>query len=140
VRRRTALLLAALASAISLCLATPALARSRVGVNLGIHLTAPPPLAVVPGFPVYYAPTLLYNYFMYGNVYYVFLNNRWYYAPTFNGPWVRIAVAQIPPPILAVPVEYYRAPPEHWRRPGPPPWAEEGRGYAHWHEREERHR
>jgi hypothetical protein len=109
-------------------------------VTVGINLAAPPALAVVPGFPVYYAPTLPYNYFMYGNVYYLFLNNQWYYAPTYNGPWVRIAVAQIPPPILAVPVEYYRVPPEHWRRPGPPPWAEEGRGNGRWHEREERHR
>jgi hypothetical protein len=109
-------------------------------VPLGINLPAPPALAVVPGFPVYYAPTLPYNYFMYANVYYVFLNNQWYYAPTYNGPWVRIAVAQVPPPILAVPVEYYRAPPAHWTRPGPPPWAEGGRGYGHWHEREERHR
>jgi YXWGXW repeat-containing protein len=140
VRRQTALLLAAMISAISLCLAMPALARPRPGIDLGIHITAPPSLAVVPGLPVYYAPTLPYNYFFDSTTYYVFLRNHWYAAPTYNGPWVKIAVAQVPPPILAVPVEYYRAPPAHWTRPGPPPWAEGGRGYGHWHEREERHR
>ena len=110
------------------------------GVNLGLNLPAPPQMAPVPGFPVYSAPALPYNYFMYGNVYYLFLNDQWYYAPTYNGPWTMITVAQVPPPILAVPVEYYRSPPGHWRRPGPPPWAEEGRGHARWHDREERHR
>jgi hypothetical protein len=43
VRRQTALLLAAMIYAISLCLTTPALARPSPGVNLGIHLAAPPP-------------------------------------------------------------------------------------------------
>jgi hypothetical protein len=29
-----------------------------------------------------------------------------------------------PKPILAVPVPYYKKPPSHWKKHGPPPWAE----------------
>jgi hypothetical protein len=32
-------------------------------------------------------------------------------------------VERVPRPILAVPVEYYNAPPADWKKHGPPPWA-----------------
>jgi hypothetical protein len=32
-------------------------------------------------------------------------------------------VEHVPQPILAVPVTYYKAPPGHWKKGGPPPWA-----------------
>jgi hypothetical protein len=137
--RYTLRLLASIASVTSLWLAAPATAHTTIGVNLGITLGAPPPLVTVPGLPVYYAPMLPYNYFVYGNVYYLFRHRHWYYAPSYNGPWAMIAVAQVPPPILAVPVEYYRSPPGHWKRPGPPPWAGQGRGHGHGPHKEERH-
>lgn len=95
---------------------------AHTAVHFGIQIGAPPQLAVVPGTPVYYAPPLLYNYFLYGERYYLFHNGAWFFAPTYNGPWTVTAVHYVPRPILRVPVAYYPAPP-HWRRHGPPPWA-----------------
>ncbi len=101
----------------------------QLGINLG---PTPPPLAVVPapavavpGPPVYYAPGVAYNYFVYRNVYYLFRDGRWFRARHYGGPWVAIAIAHVPRPILAVPVDFYRERPARWARHGPPPWAHE---------------
>src|SRR5574341_1872058 len=116
--RRAMVLAGILAAA---CLpAAPAAART--DVHIGINLGAPPQLVVVPGTPVYYAPALPHNYFFYGGQFYVFHNGGWFFGPTFNGPWGFIDVRYVPRPILAVPVQYYRAPPRHWKKHGPPPW------------------
>ncbi len=116
-----------------------------LGINLG---PTPPPLVVVPGPvvaapgpPVYYAPDLPYNYFVYENLYYLYHDARWFRARYYNGPWRAIAIADVPRPVLAVPVEHYRNRPERWAHHGPPPWAHErererqgehdrGRGHA----------
>ncbi len=104
-------------------------------VHLGINLgPTPPPLVVVPGPvvagppgppppPVYTAPGLPYNYFVYQKGYYLYHEGRWFRARRHNGPWTAIAIAQVPRPILAVPVEHYKVRPQHWERHGPPPWA-----------------
>jgi len=120
-----------------------------LGINIG---QAPPPLVVVPAPvvvappgppappppPVYTAPGLPYNYFVYQNVYYLYHEGRWFRAHRHNGPWTAIAIAQVPRPILAVPVEHYTHPPEHWKQHGPPPWTEErGRERGHSHGRKE---
>jgi hypothetical protein len=97
-----------------------------VTVNLGINLGVPPPLVIVPGTAVAYAPGVAANYFFYAGQYYVFNGGVWYMAPRFNGPWVALAPAYVPRPVLAVPVQYYRRVPEgwkHWRRQEPPRWA-----------------
>jgi hypothetical protein len=116
-------------------------------LNLGIAIgPTPPPLVVVPG-PVvvvppgppappppavYTAPGLPYNYFVYQDVYYLYHEGRWFRAHRHNGPWTVIAIAQVPRPILAIPVEHYNVRPAHWKQHGPPPW-------AHERERERRH-
>lgn len=100
-------------------------ATAQVSVNIGINLPVPPSLIIVPGTPVAYAPAIPANYFFYGGQYYVFSNNGWYVAPRYDGPWVVVAPAYVPAPILTVPVRYYRAPPPHWkpwRRAAPPQW------------------
>jgi hypothetical protein len=97
-----------------------------VSVNIGINLGAPPPLVVIPGVGVQYAPSLPDNYFFYGGQYYVFSNGGWYASRYYNGPWIVVAPAYVPRPILAVPIRYYhRRPSEwsHWHRDGPPHWA-----------------
>jgi hypothetical protein len=127
--RRTSWLLVALTFAMSLGLVAPATAHPTIGINLGINLGAPPPLVVAPRFPVSYAPTLPNNYFFYSHAYSTFMDDHWYYAPTYNGPWTVIPVARVPAPLLAVPVQYYKIPPGHWKSPGPPPWAHHGRGH-----------
>jgi hypothetical protein len=121
----------------------------KLGINLG---PTPPPVVVVPGPavvgppgpppppPVYYAPNLPYNYFVYQKTYYLYHQGRWFRARRYNGPWTAIAIAQVPRPILGVPVEHYHVPPAHWKHHGPPPWAHEkeqeqhenrGHGYGH---------
>jgi hypothetical protein len=86
-------------------------------------VAAPPPLVVVPGTPVYYAPALSVNFFYYGGRYYTFHEGAWFSAIAYNGPWVFAPVARVPRPVLAVPVRYYKVPPGHGHPGGPPPWA-----------------
>jgi len=111
-----------------------------IGVNIGlppppppmIVSTAPPPLVVVPGSPVYYAPSVSVNFFAYGGRYYSHHNGAWFLATTYNGPWGHIAVERVPQPVLAVPVAYYKVPPGHMKKGGgPPPWAGHGKGPKH---------
>ena len=98
---------------------------SSADVSIGINFSAPPALIAVPSSPVVYAPSAPVNYFSYGGQYYVFNNNVWYAGPAYNGPWTVVAVNAVPPPVLAVPVRYYRAAPpawNSWRRDAPPRW------------------
>ena len=111
----------------------------QLGINLG---PTPPPLVAVPGPvvavpgppppPVYYAPDLPYNYFVYQNLYYLYHDARWFRARHYNGPWTAIAIAQVPRPILAVPVQHYHNRPAHWEQHGPPPWAHERERERQW--------
>jgi WXXGXW repeat (2 copies) len=117
-------------------------------VNLGIHIgpTPPPlvavpaPVVVAPGLPgppppaVYTAPNLPYNYFVYQNRYYLYREGYWFRARHYNGPWTVISIAQVPRPVLAVPVEQYRERPAHWKKHGPPPWAHEREQERHGHQ------
>ena len=118
-----------------------------VGINIGVPpppqvvIEAPPPLVVVPRSPVYYAPELPYNYFYYGGLYYTFHEGAWFSAVSFRGPWGFVAVNRVPRPLLAVPVQYYKVPPGHWKKHhGPPRWARDDdhgddRGHGHGHGR-----
>ena len=109
-----------------------------IGVNIGsppppaIVYAAPPPLVVVPGTPVYYAPSVSVNFFAYGGRYYTHHNGAWFMATTHSGPWAFLAVGHVPQPVLAVPVAYYKVPPGHLKKDGgPPPWAGHGKGPKH---------
>ena len=94
---------------------------------------APPQLVVVPGMPVYYAPSLSVNFFAYGGRYYTYHNGAWFGATAYGGPWGFIAVERVPQPVLAVPVAYYKVPPGHHMKGvgGPPAWAGHGKGPKH---------
>jgi hypothetical protein len=91
-------------------------------------IASPPQLVVVAGTPVYYAPDLPGDFFFYKGRYYTVVNGVWSMAPAYNGPWVVIQMGQVPPPVLTVPVEYYKIPPGHLKPKGPPPWAGQGHG------------
>src|SRR5690348_3122328 len=90
-----------------------------VGINIGVPppppvvIESPPPLVVVPQSPVYYAPSLPFNYFYYGGLYYTFHEGHWFSAGSYAGPWTYITVARVPRPVIAVPVRYYKVPPGH---------------------------
>ncbi|HJR04890.1 MAG TPA: hypothetical protein VKA83_24825 [Methylomirabilota bacterium] len=138
----------AIAAGLSLMTASPVAADGvRVGVGVSVPLpapptvvitpprppvvvVAPPQLVVVPGSPVFYAPNASMNFFAYGGRYYSFHEGAWFVAPTYGSPWVAIAPAKVPRPVLAVPVTYYKVPPGHAKKMGhhcPPGLAKQGR-------------
>ena len=126
----------------------PVRVHAQVRVDIGIQLPAPPPFVVIPGLPVYHAPSAPANVFFYGHQYWAFQGGGWYFGQSWNGPWAIVEPARVPAPILQVPVRYYPAPPaewKEWRRDAPPRWEQHyGRDWheeAHereWREREDR--
>jgi hypothetical protein len=123
-----------LAAAASMLLSAASAAGTDVKINIGlgapslppIVVTTPPQLVVVPGSSVYYVPESPTNLFFYKGRYYTLVNNVWSTAPAYGGPWVVIQIGKVPPPVLAVPLEYYKIPPGHMKPKGPPPWAGHG--------------
>ncbi len=115
-----------------LCPVAPATAQVSIGiafpnVSIGINLPAYPELAVVPGYPVYYAPRLDANYFFYDGMYWVFQNDNWYASSWYNGPWWLVNPEEVPLFVLRIPVRYYRHPPAYFRGWGydaPPRWGD----------------
>ena len=119
------LLVISAAIAVNLIAATPAHSQVHVSVNIGTppaFVAAPPPLVVVPGSPVYYAPGYDYELFFYGGRYYTQFDGGWFWAPRPGARWV--AVSAVPRPLLAVPVEYHG---KHGHGHCPPGQAKKGR-------------
>lgn len=107
------------------------------GISIGINQPAYPQFVVVPGYPVYYAPRLGWNYFFYDGMYWVFVEDAWYASYWYNGPWMFVSPEYVPVYVLRVPVRYYMRPPAYfrwWRPDRPPRWGE------HWGPDWERHR
>ena len=75
---------------------------------------------VVPGLPVYYAPGVDFNLFVYGGRHYRFHDGHWFFATSHGGPWTFVARERVPQPVLAVPVTYYKVPPGHAKKMGAP--------------------
>jgi hypothetical protein len=142
----------AVAAGLSLMAASPAVADGlRIGVSVPVPapptvvithprppvvVMAPPQLVVVPGSPVFYAPGASINFFAYGGRYYTFHEGAWFVATTYGSPWVMIAPARVPRPVLTVPAAYYKIPPGHVKKMGrdgesghgcPPGLAKQGR-------------
>jgi hypothetical protein len=123
------MLAAAAAMLVTTTLATAQDVKIDIGIGVPpIVLTTPPSLVVVPGTPVYYAPDVLANLFFYKGRYYTVANGVWSMAPAYGGPWAVIQIGQVPAPVVAVPVEYYKIPPGQLKKHGPPPWAGQGHG------------
>jgi hypothetical protein len=123
----------ALAAGLAFTAASPAAADGvRIGISVPVPapptvviapprppvVVNPPQLVVVPGSPVFYAPGASMNFFAYGGRYYTFHEGAWFVATTYGSPWVTIAPARVPQPVLAVPVTYYRVPPGHAKKMG----------------------
>jgi hypothetical protein len=127
----TCFLLLAAAAAMLFSGASARASDVKINIGLGVPpmvLTAPPQLVVVPGTPVYYAPDVSANLFFYKGRYYTVANGVWSRAPAYNGPWAVIQIGQVPAPVVAVPVEYYKIPPGQLKKHGPLPWAGQGHG------------
>jgi len=124
---------ASLALSIAIALAgAPAFAQISVGVGLpsisiGLNLPAFPNLTVIPGYPVYYAPSVAGNLFFYDGLYWSLNGDQWYSSRWYNGPWDFVPPEAVPEYLWRVPVRYYRRPPPYfrgWRREEPPRWDE----------------
>lgn len=132
----------ALAVGLLLCAVSPATASVSISigapsVDIGIHFGALPALTVVPGTPVYYAPSVDANFFFYDGMYWVFQDGNWFASSWYDGPWAPVDPEIVPIFVLHVPVRYYRRPPEFfhgWARNEAPHWGE------HWgHDWESHH-
>ena len=98
-------------------------------ISIGINLTVFPNLVIVPGYPVYYAPTVTADYFFYDGFYWVFNveDGQWYSSSWYNGPWVFVEPLYVPQPILVIPFRYYRVRPAYWggwAYDAPPRWGQ----------------
>jgi hypothetical protein len=99
--------------------------------DIGMSVESYPQLDQVPGYPVYYAPSVNGNYFFYDGMFWVFQRDNWYASTWYNGPWGRVAPDYVPLYILRVPVHYYHEPPSFfrgWAANDPPQW---GNHYGH---------
>ena len=130
--------------AVFFVLVTTVAAEAQV-VHVGVDLPVFPRLIVVPGYPVYYAPSVRANYFFYDGLFWVFNvdDGYWYSSSWYNGPWVVVEPEFVPQPILVVPYRYYRVRPVYWGgwaydRPPRwdvywgPRWVERRHGWDHW--------
>jgi hypothetical protein len=82
-------------------------------------------MILVPGYPVYYAPSASANYFFYDGLYWLYQYDNWYASSWYNGPWGLVGPQYVPYYVLRVPVRYYRAPPPYfrgWHENEPPHW------------------
>jgi hypothetical protein len=107
-----------LAIVLTAVLAAPASAAAQVNIDVNIGpppviFPAPPRVVAIPRTPVSYVPDTTYNVFVFENRYYSFHGGGWFVATGHRGPWLALAHPQVPPPVLAIPVRYYRDPPKH---------------------------
>jgi hypothetical protein len=92
-----------------------------VNVNIGAPavvmpppiVTTRPPVVMVPGTPVYSAPSVDFTMFVFGGKYWSHHNDVWFVSPGPGGRWTRVAVATVPREVRGVPITYYKVKPKH---------------------------
>lgn len=97
-------------------------------ISIGLNLPLFPHLVPVPGYPVYYAPSVDANYFFYDGMYWVYQNDIWYASSWYNGPWSLVKPEVVPLFVLRIPVRYYQQPPAYfhgWHSGLPPRWGQQ---------------
>ena len=77
----------------------------------------PPEVAVIPGTYVYVVPGINADILFYHGYWYRPYAGRWYFARSYNGPWVYIDPVRIPRVLLALPPSYRSVPPRYPRIP-----------------------
>lgn len=87
--------------------------RAEVNLNIGINagppayvIPAPPPVVVIPGTYVYYAPGLKVDILFYHGYWYRPHGSHWYRARSHNGPWSFVSPGRVPRPLVALPHDY----------------------------------
>src|SRR5258706_7467161 len=95
--------------AVFFVLVTAMTAQAQIGVHIGVDLPVFPRLAVLPGYPVYYAPAVRANYFFYDGLFWAFNvdDGYWYSSSWHNGPSVVVEPVYLPQPGLVNPYRYH---------------------------------
>ena len=112
--------------ALAALLAAPALAETRIQVNIGLAppppvvvFREPPPMAFVPEARVYYVDRedLPYDCFRFGVYFYIYNDGWWYRASRYGGPYRVIEERRVPQAIMMVPTRHWKHHP-HGMPPG----------------------
>ena len=77
----------------------------------------PPQVAVIPGTYVYMVPDINMDILFYHGYWYRPYAGRWYFAQSYNGPWVYLDPVRVPRVLLVLPPNYRAVPPRYPRIP-----------------------
>jgi hypothetical protein len=95
---------------------------AEVSVNIGIGvrlpqvvIPAPPPVVVIPGTYVYFAPDVGVDIFFYHGYWYRPHHGRWYRAGGYNGPWNNIESSRVPHVLRDLPPDFRNTARHHER-------------------------
>ncbi len=89
-----------------------------IGINIPVYrFAAPPPLVVIPGTYVYYAPDADVDILFYNGFWYRPYEDRWYRARGYNGPWNLIASSIVPGVLLEIQPDFHHRYAGHDRIP-----------------------
>ena len=112
-------------SALALCLAIPAMARTDIHVSLDLGSAPPPPVVVVsraprtvwlPDYQAYVVQDRSYmngeDAFRVGLYWYVYDDGYWYRARTWRGPFAVISDTYVPVTLARIPARHWRG--ERW--------------------------
>jgi hypothetical protein len=92
---------------------------AEININVGINAPPPPPLAipapppmfVIPGTYIYFAPEVDVNIFFYQGHWYRPYRGHWYRSRVYDGKWVYVAPRRVPRVLLDLPPDFRRVPP-----------------------------
>ncbi len=84
---------------------------ARVSVGIGINIpgytfAAPPPVVVIPGSYVYFAPEADVDILFYHGYWYRPYEGRWFRARGYNGPWGYVEPSVVPRAVIGVPPDF----------------------------------
>jgi hypothetical protein len=86
---------------------------AEINVNVGIGVPLPhvvihepPPVVVIPGTYVYFAPNVGVNIFFYHGYWYRPHDGRWYRANGYNGPWHKVRKRRVPHVVRELPPDF----------------------------------
>lgn len=97
---------------------------AEVSINVGIEvpppplvISAPPPVFVIPGTYVYFAPDVAVDLFFYHGYWYRPYRGYWYRSTSYNGKWYHVAPNRVPSVVLNLPPHFRQVPAGHHHIP-----------------------
>ena len=85
-----------------------------IGIGIGVPppnvvIAAPPPVYLIPGSYVYFAPDVGFQLFFYSGYWYLLNDGYWYRSAHYRGPWGYLHPSRVP-------VVFHHLPPVHFVR------------------------